>query len=401
MADTRPIRRVVTGVDERGRSKVLWDGPAPNARGMEPGAPPNLTDIWVWQASPLPLAGERDDGNIPYDFPGPENGGHVRIIRSSGRAAGYDPKKDPAAVPFHEPKLRPPGRTWDRGGRNAYTTDMHKTATVDYAVMLEGERKLVLDDGEITVGVGDVVIQVGAWHQWSRPQDNSTMLYDMIAAQFVDGPAGLGQGSDKVLRADPKVLRADPTVLRADSARKLPPGVRPARRVVSIDREPGRSCLVEDGPSPDVLLDPARPGFASARLWVTDGTPARIVFESLHLPRRLEPPPKGSVLSVVTLPPDDSWRGKVGSAQVQAYFQAAGSPAASTYSAQSPHPYMQKTRTLDIVMMLEGELVLVLDTQEVGLRQGDIVVQRGTNHAWSNRSGKSAVIAIASHDGTY
>ncbi len=37
-----------------------------------------------------------------------------------------------------EPKLRPPGRTWDRGGRNAYTTDMHKTATVDYAIMLEG-----------------------------------------------------------------------------------------------------------------------------------------------------------------------------------------------------------------------------------------------------------------------
>jgi hypothetical protein len=41
----------------------------------------------------------------------------------------------------------------------------------------------------------------------------------------------------------------------------------------------------------------------------------------------------------------------------------------------------------------------VLDTQEVPLKTGDIVVQRGTSHAWSNRSGKPAVVAIAAHDG--
>jgi naringenin degradation protein FdeH len=45
--------------------------------------------------------------------------------------------------------------------------------------------------------------------------------------------------------------------------------------------------------------------------------------------------------------------------------------------------------------------VLVLDTQEVTLKQGDFIVQRGTNHAWSNRSGKPAVVAIASHDGRW
>ena len=43
-------------------------------------------------------------------------------------------------------------------------------------------------------------------------------------------------------------------------------------------------------------------------------------------------------------------------------------------------------------------MVLVLDTQEVPLKAGEIVVQRGTNHAWGNRSGKPAVVAIASHD---
>ena len=47
---------------------------------------------------------------------------------------------------------------------------------------------------------------------------------------------------------------------------------------------------------------------------------------------------------------------------------------------------MQKTRTLDFCLILEGEITLVLDTAEVQLAAGDTVVQRGTNHAWSNRS---------------
>jgi uncharacterized cupin superfamily protein len=210
------------------------------------------------------------------------------------------------------------------------------------------------------------------------------MAFDMIAAQFVDGAVGLAQGRDAIKRADP--------------GQRLPEGVKPARRIVTIDREPGKSSVVDDGPCPDVRTDPARPGFASARLWVTDSTPAKIVFETLHLPHTLEPPPRGSVLRVVTFPPDARWKGKVGAAEVQAYFRAMGSPGASTYSPRAPHPYMQKTRTLDFCCILEGEIVLVLDTQEVPLKAGDIVVQRGTNHAWSNRSGSPAVVAIASHD---
>jgi uncharacterized cupin superfamily protein len=60
---------------------------------------------------------------------------------------------------------------------------------------------------------------------------------------------------------------------------------------------------------------------------------------------------------------------------------------------------MQKTRTLDFCIVLEGEIVLVLDSQEVALKAGEIVVQRGTNHAWSNRSTRPAVVAVMSHGG--
>ena len=86
---------------------------------------------------------------------------------------------------------------------------------------------------------------------------------------------------------------------------------------------------------------------------------------------------------------------------MQAYFRAMGSPGASSYSPLAPHPYMQKTRTLDFCVVLEGEIVLVLDTQAVALKAGEIAVQRGTNHAWSNRSARPAVVAIASHDGRF
>ena len=76
-----------------------------------------------------------------------------------------------------------------------------------------------------------------------------------------------------------------------------------------------------------------------------------------------------------------------------------GSPGASTYSPLAPHPYMQKTRTLEFGAVLEGEVVLVLDTQEVKMKAGDVAIIRGSNHAWSNRSNSLATVAIATHDG--
>ena len=172
------------------------------------------------------------------------------------------------------------------------------------------------------------------------------------------------------------------------------------RRIVTVDDERGKSVAMSDGPVPDVVSDPARPGFASRRIWVTDASPARIARarQALALPQRIEPPPRGSVCRIVTFPPDDTFRGKVGAGEVAAFFAAMGSPGASTFSARAPHPYMQKTRTLDFCLVLDGEITLVLDTEEVHLAAGDTVVQRGTNHAWSNRSPRPCTIAISSHD---
>jgi mannose-6-phosphate isomerase-like protein (cupin superfamily) len=177
--------------------------------------------------------------------------------------------------------------------------------------------------------------------------------------------------------------------------------VKPVRRIVTVDDEDGSSVAIADGPSPDVRADPARPGYAATRIWVTDATPARIggVRETLDAPHTIEPPPGGSVCRIVTFPPDASFRSKVTARDVENFFASMGSPQASTHAPDAPHPYMQKTRTLDFCLVLEGSITLVLDTEEVQLNAGDTVVQRGTNHAWSNRSDQPCVIAFSSHDG--
>jgi uncharacterized cupin superfamily protein len=170
-------------------------------------------------------------------------------------------------------------------------------------------------------------------------------------------------------------------------------------RIVVVDEGP-HSKIIADGASPDVRTDPARPGFSVARMWVTDRTPIRLqsVRESLHLPHTYVPPRGGSTCYVVTFPPDASWRGEVGAKQVTAYFNMMGAPEISTYAANTPHPYMQKAETLDFCLVIDGEITLVLDTEEVHLKTGDTVVQRGTNHAWHNRSDRPCVIAFSSHD---
>lgn len=178
---------------------------------------------------------------------------------------------------------------------------------------------------------------------------------------------------------------------------------KPVRRLITVDDDHGRSTCIEDAPSPDVRTDPARPGYEATRIWVTDRTPARIqgVRDTLDAPHTLEPPAGGSVCRVVTFPPEADYLHKVGAREVQAFFESMGSPQASTYQPGGRHPYMQQTRTLDFCLVLEGEITLVLDTEEVHLQAGDTVVQRGTRHAWSNRSGKPCVVAFSSHDATW
>jgi len=177
----RPIRRVVTGNDASGRSRVLFDSAAPNVNpgAIRPGT--CMTDVWVYEACPANISGERDDGRLPFSFEPPATGGHLRIVQSPARQRDYDPAKDKTAIPLHEPRRRA-GGTWDKGGANAFSSPVHKSETVDYGILLEGERVLLLDDGERVMKPGDVVVQLSNWHGWTNPRQGSLMAFVMMGA---------------------------------------------------------------------------------------------------------------------------------------------------------------------------------------------------------------------------
>ena len=81
-------------------------------------------------------------------------------------------------------------------------------------------------------------------------------------------------------------------------------------------------------------------------------------------------------------------------------FGAMGTNKASTYQAGT-HPLMHRTETVDYAVVLEGEIYLVLDKEERLMKQGDFLVERGTNHAWSNRSGKPCKMLFVLIDGKF
>jgi len=179
----RPIRRVVTGNDAQGRSGVLFDSAAPNVKTSPFQKGTNMTDIWVFKQCPAPIIGMRDDGNLPFHFEPPHEGGHLRIVQSAPKPKDYDAAKDPAIKPPHPPK-KTEGGTWERGGQNLYTTRTHKSETLDYGILVSGERILITDSGQRTLKPGDVVIQIGSWHAWANPNECSDMAFVMMGAKF-------------------------------------------------------------------------------------------------------------------------------------------------------------------------------------------------------------------------
>jgi uncharacterized cupin superfamily protein len=82
-------------------------------------------------------------------------------------------------------------------------------------------------------------------------------------------------------------------------------------------------------------------------------------------------------------------------------FSQIGDTKASTVRADSPHPLMHRTESVDYGIVIDGEMTLVLDDSEVLLKEGSVVVQRGTNHAWANRSGRPCRMLFVLVDGTF
>jgi mannose-6-phosphate isomerase-like protein (cupin superfamily) len=182
------------------------------------------------------------------------------------------------------------------------------------------------------------------------------------------------------------------------------PANRAIRRVVTGHNAKGRSIVSEDRVAPSVHTNPKRVGYHLTQLWMTDETPAHVNNgpDPTSRPLTLEPPRNGTVVRVVEFGPEGEWLNKMSAEGARAAWGELGRGEASTNAhGQAKHPMMHRTQSVDYGLILEGEITLVLDEEEVHLRTGDFFVERGTNHAWANRSGKPCKVLFVLIDGQF
>ena len=170
--------------------------------------------------------------------------------------------------------------------------------------------------------------------------------------------------------------------------RAAPAGV---RRVITGHDDRGLSVIQEDRVSPFVLATAGGKGPVVFDLWKTMSTPAdNDGGEPCSSDITLAPPEGGSVLRVVEFPPDASYMAGWNPTET---FDALGHPL-EPGAANQRTPGMHRTRSVDYAIVLNGEIWAVMDREERLLKAGDVLVQRGTNHAWSNRTSFAVRIAF-------
>jgi quercetin dioxygenase-like cupin family protein len=167
-------------------------------------------------------------------------------------------------------------------------------------------------------------------------------------------------------------LVSSPDLTPAASTRKI-------RRVVTGLDEAQRSIIAIDGVSSHVTCEANSDQFVVTQLWRTTETPVSNLGPASDPPSGplpVTPPQNGSAFRVVEFPPDAIWRAPGAEGEEMARRQ------------------IHATDSLDYCIVMSGEIWAVLDAAETKLCAGDVLIQRGTNHAWSNRSDESCVIVF-------
>jgi len=143
-------RRIVTGHDTAGKSVVILQGEAPNVRLRPSGLVSTL--LWVTDEAPARYSAA-DRAAREIGIPPPALGSIFRVVDF------------PPAGPNPDPM-------------------MHRTESVDYGIVLEGEIDMVLDDSEVRLKAGDVLVQQGTVHGWiNRGKINCRVAFVLIGAK--------------------------------------------------------------------------------------------------------------------------------------------------------------------------------------------------------------------------
>lgn len=184
-APQKTFRRIVTGHDAQGEAIIVSDAPPVHTQLI--GGPGGPTFFEVWHTSETPAlitalpAEPYEEGLV---LPPPKNGTRIRVIEFPPEGAEIRSLTPEQAAD----KFRAMGdeKASTSGGAAPHPL-MHRTQTVDYGIVLEGEIVLIVDRGETLIQQGDIVIQNGTNHAWANRSGRACrMAFVLIDGSFTN-----------------------------------------------------------------------------------------------------------------------------------------------------------------------------------------------------------------------
>ena len=179
-------------------------------------------------------------------------------------------------------------------------------------------------------------------------------------------------------------MNASAATVAEVSANDAPVIVRPVRRIVTGHDAQGRSVFLSDTATPNFFKSEYSPVIAQV-VWAVDQVPVRFRPHEEPAPAgkqfTIGPERGGIILRYVDFAPDTDYD----AAQMSKFLEQVGGHEAQDQG-NPRHFWFHRTVTLDYGIVLDGEIWAMMDVGETLMKPGDVLIQRATNHSWSNRS---------------
>jgi mannose-6-phosphate isomerase-like protein (cupin superfamily) len=173
-AEDKQIHRVVTTIDQSGKSKALFDSVVPLKLG---GAGESVATIWLTEKAPSDFSWNSDRAPNRHGFAPGANGTHMLIVEFPPVGPEVD-KLDVNTL------MNVVGADAPKRGLPPSHPLMHRTRTVDYAIIMSGEIDMLLDTGPVHLRAGDVLVQQATNHAWlNRGKEPCRIAFVMMDAQ--------------------------------------------------------------------------------------------------------------------------------------------------------------------------------------------------------------------------
>lgn len=173
------FRRVVTGHDPDGKAVIIRDEDASKVR-VRPGTGIASTMMWMTDMTPAEFSDAEDPAERETGITPPLEGSIFRIVEFPPEKELSEEENAKLAEAMQDQGVHAPGSGGDRPARHH---GMHRTESIDYAIVLSGEIVMELDDSETRVKAGDIIIQQGTNHAWiNRGTEPCVIAFILIGA---------------------------------------------------------------------------------------------------------------------------------------------------------------------------------------------------------------------------